>query len=179
VVTPVRKATVVLVSLRWKQRRTLPEHTRYPILRSNCTGGTPVTCSYPLRLTHAHIVVLWGDCWVMRKNVRVFVTYTPRVCPFFVCYVVKDASSVFQALQYEFTCIWNTSQVRSAMKSCIFVKWNGIGVNFMIWRVNMIWSRLLLIIIIIIIIQFNSGLLMCCVNSQMANYRNSTTNKHK
>jgi hypothetical protein len=28
-------------------------------------------------------------------------------------------------------------------------------------------------------IQFNSGLLMCPVNSQMANYRNSTTNKHK
>jgi hypothetical protein len=31
----------------------------------------------------------------------------------------------------------------------------------------------------VILIQFNSGLLMCRINSQMANYRSSTTNKHK
>jgi hypothetical protein len=28
-------------------------------------------------------------------------------------------------------------------------------------------------------IEFNSGLLMCQINSQKANYRNSTTYKHK
>jgi uncharacterized protein YpmB len=35
-------------------------------------------------------------------------------------------------------------------------------------------TLIIIIIIIIIIIQFNSSLLMCQVNSQMATYRNNT-----